>query len=288
MSRIYFHTQDETAAVSGRERGLIGQLCSKSLLFALGDLEYQAGKKPWILDHIPPVCYLHQNSDIISIKCWLQVASGGEAKLELNGESFDLFNLQLNSAAVMGGNTLKLAARLHGQCEIHCYVEGTNRNWLATLIEDALNKAIFRKELGWEEAITLLRKSDDSPVVCSYSVCEQFPNAGVANWTPPKDEDGNDNHDAWFDLPNEEQWSLAMDGLRKHGGGLEMKPDEWDDFFFGSKPVSGFDFCNAPVLAPIQLHKPRQGKPHAPAALPSPLPPHPPARAFAIASSARE
>lgn len=248
MSRIYFHTPAETAAVSGRERGLLSNLCSNALLFALGDLDFHDGAQPWILKHLPSGCYLHQHPDINSIKTWLRVSSGSDARLYLRGESFDLFDVQLNSATVLGGDALKLAAKIHGQCEIHCYVEGTNRNWLASLIEDALNKAIFRKDLGWEEVITLLRKADGSPVVCSYSVCEQFPNAGVANWTPPKDEDGDDNHDAWFDLPNEEQWSLAMDGLRKHGGGLEMKPDEWDDFFFGPKPVSGFDFCNAPVI----------------------------------------
>lgn len=32
-----------------------------------GELEHD-GKKPWILDHIPASCYLHQNSDIQSIK----------------------------------------------------------------------------------------------------------------------------------------------------------------------------------------------------------------------------
>lgn len=46
MSRIYFHTQYETADVSGRERGLMGQLCSKAPLFALGKLDWHDGKKP--------------------------------------------------------------------------------------------------------------------------------------------------------------------------------------------------------------------------------------------------
>lgn len=223
---------------------MMGQLCSNSLMFALGELEYHDGKKPWILEHVPAGCYLHQSHGAHSIKVWLKVASGGEAKLTLNGESFGLFDLQLNSALAIGGNALRLAARLHGQCEIHCYVEGPNRVWLAGMIEDALTKHIFRKDHGWEGAITLLRKADDSPVVCSYSVCEQFPNSGVAEWSAPEDEDGEENHDAWYDLPHDERWNLAMEGLRKNGGGLEMRPDEWDDFYFGPKPVSGFDFQN--------------------------------------------
>lgn len=200
---------------------------------------------------------MHQNSGIQSIECWLQVASGGEAKLELNGNPFGLFDLQLNSAVAMGGNALKLAARLHGQCEIHCYVEGPNRNWLASMIEEALSKSVLRKELGWEGAITLLRKANDSPVVCSHSVCEQFPNAGIADWVPPKDEEGGDNYDAWYDLPAEEQWRLGMKGLRMHGGGLEMKPEEWDNFFFFLVPKWSADLISATSLKqfPLQTDK---------------------------------
>lgn len=253
MSRIYFHTQDERAEVSGRERGLIGQICANALLFALGDLDHSYGREPpWILKHIPKECYLHGlkhencNSKDNSISTWLRVAHGADAFLILGDKRYHLFDLQLNSAITMGGNAFKLAARLHGQCEIHCYVEGPNRKWLAAMISDALEKSIFRRAHGWEEAIALLHKANDSPVVCSYSVCDSFPNRHVAKWEAPEgDEDG----DSWYDLPNKIRWDMAIDGLRSSNQGLEMKPEEWESYWLGNGDhlVSGFDFCNQPL-----------------------------------------
>ena len=247
MSRIYFHNVESTAEVSGRERHLLGNYCSRALLFALGDLKHFGTQPPWILKHIPASCYLHQSGrrDLLAedIKTWLSVGYGPDAALLLGDERYPLFELQLNSALVVGGNTLKLAARLHGQCEIHCYVEGPNRNWLAGLIEEALEKAIFRKDAGWDSVCKLLHKADDSPVICSYSVCDSFPNRHAAGWVPEEeDEDG----EGWYAIPREEQWELALAGIREGNKGLELTPDGWDDFHFGSAPVSGFDFFTAP------------------------------------------
>jgi len=253
MSRMYFHSQNERAEVSGRERGLIGQICSKSLLFALGNLDHSFGREPpWILKHIPKECYLHtlvhEKSNVwnSSINTWLQVAHGTDAYLNLGDKRYPLFDLQLNSAIAMGGDAFKLAARLHGQCEIHCYVEGPNRKWLAFMISDALEKNIFRRNHGWEETIVLLHKADDSPVVCSYSVCDSFPNRHVAKWKAPEgDEDG----DSWYSLPVKIRWDMSIDGLRNSNQGLEMKPEDWETCWLGhgDRLVSGFDFCNQPL-----------------------------------------
>lgn len=240
MSRIYFHNIEETADVSGAERGLLGQLCSRALLLTLGKLDYAFDKGPWIMKHIPSDCYLHDCRDLRArdIEIWLSVDN---SHLLLDGEKHKLFDLQLNSAIILGGNAMKLAARLHGQCEIHCYVEGKNRAWLADMVDDAVAKKVFRTGRGWDSVVTLLRKASDTPVVCSYSVCEQFPNSHIANWEPAADDpDG----DAWYDLPAEEKWEKGMAGLRSSGHGLEITPDDWDSFYFGRSFVTGFDFSN--------------------------------------------
>jgi hypothetical protein len=238
MSAIYFHSLKSTAAVSGRERGLMGNYCSEALLFALGNLaSFRSGEPSWIMKFIPKDCYLHEldYGNESNIKVWLNVGNGS---LILPDGPMTMFQLQLNSACALGGNPFKLAARLHGQCEIHCYVEGQNRAWLAGMIDEALAKNIFRAGMGWDKVCELLRSADDSPVVCSYSVCESFPNEGVSEWERPA---GEENEDAWYDLSEAEQWELAMAGLRKNDGGLELDPDEWDDFYFGRAPLSGFD-----------------------------------------------
>ena len=239
MSRIYFHSTDSIAEVSGRERALMGNYCSEAFMLALGPMQYCV-EEPWIMQHIPPGCYLHRGDSILpavrDIETWLRVAYGENAGLILDGVQHPLFLLQLDSAYVMGSNSMKLAARLHGQCEVHCYVEGPNRRWLSDMIDEAVDKHIFREGEGWDDVSELLCEADDSPVVCSYSVCESFPNQEMAGWEGDSD--------SWYDLPAQERWDRAMASLRGKDSGLELKPDDWDSFTFGDSGVSGFDFRN--------------------------------------------
>lgn len=145
---------------------------------------------------------------------------------------------QLNTAMAVGSDPVKLMARLHGQCEIHCFVEGPNRKWLADIIEQGCESGLLRcgddprLDAGWFRVMDMLRKRDDRPVVCSYSVCEQFPNAAAANFPLPLDEYGDPDPDAWYKLPKKERWELAMAGIRKTGW-LELKPENWANYRFG-------------------------------------------------------
>jgi hypothetical protein len=155
----------------------------------------------------------------------------------LNKEVLGMFALHLNTAYFMGSDSVKLAARLHGQCELHTYVEGPNRQWLADIIKEGRSFKFYRDEMGWEGVIELLESASDGPVVTSFSVTEQFPNRYIADWNAPTltDEDGEEyeDDDAWYNLPEEERWQMAMKGLRQERGGLEMKPDNWKEFHFG-------------------------------------------------------
>ena len=97
--------------------------------------------------------------------------------LMVEGQRVDIFGAQLDTAITIGSDQLKFAARLHGQCEIHCYVECKNRKWLASIIEQGLEQHLYRKDKGWESVIKLLRNGCKSPVVMSYSVCDSFPSS---------------------------------------------------------------------------------------------------------------
>jgi hypothetical protein len=182
---------------------------------------------------------IHGKQFTESLKCALSVMMGEVFRVE--GKPVNLFSAQLNTALNIGGDEVKLMARLHGQCEIHCYVEGANRDWLAGIIERGIKIGLFREaedwETGWSNVITLLRSRNDCPVVTSFSVCEQFPNPGVADWEAPV-VDGEKNWDAWYDLPSEKQWELSLQGLRAQPS-LEMKPDNWKDYYFRDA-VDGF------------------------------------------------
>jgi hypothetical protein len=63
----------------------------------------------------------------------------------------------------------------------------------------------------------------------SYSVCDSFPNGHVAGWVD--ESDGDD----WYNLRPAHRWELAVSGLlRQSKNQLELKPDDWDDYTFGT------------------------------------------------------
>jgi hypothetical protein len=111
---------------------------------------------------------------------------------------------------------------------------------LSDIIQEGLDSNILRKELrgypiGWEEVHTLLREDHQSPVVCSYSVCESFPNQEIAGW---------EDEETWYNLEPPSRWLLGLQGLRDSDmtkeRGLELSPTNWDTFYFGNG-ISAFD-----------------------------------------------
>jgi hypothetical protein len=144
--------------------------------------------------------------------------------LEVAGVRLSTGNVSLNTAVAVGCDAMKLAAKLHGWCEVHCWVEGKDRAWLADVIEQGLDIGIFRRGIwyvdrplnaneaisdapdkqwssqGWEAVQAFLRGRDDCPVVTSYSVTDSFPNASIADWEPPPMPDGW--KPEWADTPD--------------------------------------------------------------------------------------
>ena len=241
MSRMYFHSEHEDTEVRGWERARAGYFCTELLATALHiDDEYEGGRPSPLRRVVTGYVRTTAPRDFArTLRTWLN--GFGDSGFVLGTESVGTFTAALNTALVMGSDPIRLMARLHGQCELHCYVEGPNRAWLADIIERGRKAGIMRAESGWEETIALLRSRDDGPVVTSYSVCEQFPHPRVARWEPSEDEEGEENWDTWYDLPEDERWRMGIEGLRSGsmGKGLEMSPATWEDYHFGGG-VTGF------------------------------------------------
>lgn len=211
MSRIYFHTRDEgQAEVLGSERAHFG--CVVSDVSAAFIPHFPES----VLPFIQPGHYMHTLRHGPAWQSALRTSmTHGDGDLVLyQGKPVESFSLQLNTLIAIGSEPLKLAAWIHGQCELHGYVEGPSRAWLAGVIEKGRETGLYRASVGWEDVTKLLRAAADAPVVMSYSVCDSFPNSHVARWEAPTDEDGESDYDAWYEIPEGERWDLAMAGLR--------------------------------------------------------------------------
>lgn len=245
MSSIDFHSRHGTAKLRGSERAYASMICSDMLADVLelrpgsfGGSRDQHWLTPWLN---PRFAGTYGNRQIEMIRLALSFGWSGDSDITLpDGRDISPFSLGLNTAYRAGADPIRLLARLHGQCELHCWVDGPNRAWLAKIIRDGARDRIMRRDQGWDGVVDLLESADDGPVVCSYSVCEGFPNSWLAEdggWVPT-DED--EDRESWYDLHEDQAWDFAMRGLRELGGGLEMRPDNWDLFTFGAG-VSAWD-----------------------------------------------
>lgn len=238
MSRIYFHTPAETVEVQGAERAHIGMLCEK---FAAGIFKMLPWEKRQAL--LPSSRYIERD------RHGLAAAVDRAFELYLTGFIGDAFadgtNVRdtiWNTALRFGSGPVQLAARIHAQCEIHGYVEPQDGEFIAGLIEDGLRSGVFRETLplngaptdepaGWRDVCRVLRSGD--VVVSSFSVCDQFPNAGVVAgegiWSPPEAQGWN----AWYELPDDQRWELALRAIRASDKSLAWSEEGWDQFYFG-------------------------------------------------------
>lgn len=176
---------------------------------------------------------------------------GDDPVFHLNGEVLGNFSLILNTVLSIGNDPLCLFARLHGQCEIHAYVEGPERAWVAGVIKQGLETGLYRQGVGWDSVVTLLEQSNTEPVVTSYSVCEGFPNYGIADWTPPSDGEDEDSWEAWYELPDDERWDLALAGLRSRTDIQPLSSENLRGRFGHGKTL--FDVLNQPRPAELNV-----------------------------------
>jgi hypothetical protein len=242
MSRIYFHTQHEgEAEVLGSERAHMGLLTSDlsaALIPSYSDREVfalmtPAARRKFAVETYPngvpmdPVTFAKQGPMLAKDHLRTSFAINGEKIFQHEDKPLDNFELQLNTVLALGSNPLCLFARLHAQCEIHAWVEGPDRAWLADVIQQGLDAGLCRDGMGWDKVQELLRSGAEHPVVTSYSVTDGFPNQYVAGWVGPRDDEGEPlNEDAWYDdHTDDERWDLAMAGLRQQKGMEAMSPE---------------------------------------------------------------
>ena len=240
MSRVYFHSEDDRAAILGSERAWLYHICKKMSigLFNIPDGIGDQGKALTFSLYsslpesscIKDFFLLEKESSAATIKQgeWLRFKSLFECYQSVSDDKFfdkiPIWLLWLNTACLVGNDAIKLAARIYGQCECHCWVRGENKKWLAAIIEKALATHLYRRNSGWEDVVELLNQENDSPVVLSYSVCDSFPNATVAGWGV--------RWEKFEQLEDSEKWLLAVTNLEESGRGLELAPQTWDDFYF--------------------------------------------------------
>lgn len=243
MSRIYFHAKDGGSEVRGSERAHAGCLSND---IGIGLL---LARCRWGTE-LARVCAALSDGrypvrDEQSLRLMLSV-DAAEAVFKLaDGTTAQAWLVILNTCLRVGSRPVRLLTRLHAQCEIHAWVDGPNRGWLAEIIEEGRRDGLMRADSGWESTIEMLR-GGEGPVVTSYSVTDQFPNAHIADWEPPVGEDDDEdepNWDGWCDLPNDERWDLSMAALRAKDTGLELRPEDFDTFHFGVG-ITAFDLLD--------------------------------------------
>ncbi len=125
----------------------------------------------------------------------------------------------LNTALRAGSAPVALAAKLAAFAELHCWVEGPERRWLADVILQGLDAGIFRwqvkgRDQGWVQVMNLLRIEDETPVVLSYSVSDDFPNDKLCRGlTVP-----------WEEAPRDQQWEAGMETIRSERWWMRLHP----------------------------------------------------------------
>ena len=188
MGKINFHWRDRDAIVVGAERCSV--LC--------GRIATSHPAIPWCNNETWDFILGGENRDPR-----LFVAT------DMDG---NFFVPCLNTAMDIVNDDVKMALRVHAQCEVHGFIEPDDRHFIADRIEACLRLGVFRKTIngydtGWRNVCKSLR-ANASVCVMSYSVTESFPNG----------------HDSW---------DFGVEKLREIGDGLRLQEAGWSDFRFG-------------------------------------------------------
>ncbi|MER5649667.1 hypothetical protein [Streptosporangium sp. NPDC002524] len=269
MSRIYFASPSGQAELLGPEYARLSRLCRRIAEGLMDPRGVDILER--LQEMVPPSHSLSRqrvtDTDLEQLDRWASsyltafhlgddglMVYGRHPGQAYGGRPVATFDLAFNTALQVGSDTVKLAARIYGQAEIHGYVEGPNRAWLAGLIDRGLAEGVLRRgfsvtsgsatswlETGWREVAEFLRSRDDEPVVMNGSLAGNFfPSVATSGWTPPEGTDpipaswrdypaaweelGEDERDSYREEEREElfdaldvaeQWRVGMQELRR-------------------------------------------------------------------------
>lgn len=243
MSRIYFHSKsDDEAEIFGSERHYMGGNANALAWGFVHSASYFHMDR--ILSFLPESHHRNWNRLDKERSLYHFIVGGirevGHMVLP-DGRKIDPWHMCLNTALAVGSDPMKLSARIHAQCECHCWVDGPNREWLADIIDEGLTTGLFREGLkdhdqGWDSVLELLRKRDDEAIVTSFSVCDGFPNMELCNWDYQREKE-------YYALDYKTQWAIAEKNLRESEMGLELTPEEWDypEYYIGNHAFTALD-----------------------------------------------
>ncbi|WP_239404534.1 hypothetical protein [Frankia sp. Cj3] len=169
-------------------------------------------------------------------------------QIVIAGHTLYLGNVNMNTALVAGSDPIRLAAKINGWCEAHCWVAEPDRAWMAGVIDAGRKAGLYRSAMGWENVQAMLRTADDGPVVLSYTVTESFPNpfyhpdaptwpAGVPrDWnalTPKQQQTRRAWESHWYEIDAGEAFDAAMLWLQADRPWAQITPGNLATEAFG-------------------------------------------------------
>lgn len=245
MSRVHFTSHSRESELHGSERAYLGGL--------VRDLALAVLKPDWRRDELErllrePEQWAHLGKRWPDVAQWVNQFSTrwavGENWLTFEGRDLSPFEISLNTATLIGSLQLKAAAWIHGQCEVHGYVEEKDREWLADIFEEGVESGVYRRGLrtipqGWEGVIEHLRCGDGGPVVMGYSTTDGFPSRHAITDADHQSL-GPDAQELFYELPREEQWAIGLRWIYSDEARLgPFSPDNLDRTYGCS--VTAFD-----------------------------------------------
>jgi len=245
MSTLYFHNLAGTTEVRGSERhyaaGFVSDLAWGALSWYPYEREgsYDALRKLFVPAFAKDIGSIRPEAVRESVRLSLSVSSD-KPVFQVEGKVLNSWSLELNTALVVGNDVVKFLARLHGQVEIHAWIAGCKMDadahpFFANLLQQGLDTHLLRPDAGWEDVIAAFHGNPQEATVLSTSVCESFPNRGMAR--EGGFEIDPENEDAYHELPHEKQWEYAFKGLQncQDKKFLQLDHHKWQEFRFGHK-----------------------------------------------------
>lgn len=241
MSYIEFRTWEDGVRVAGMERAMFAIYCRDQLEVSLrGHFQELVSRRAKARYLFPGGHYVHgYECNAFERHALMALAAQPDLVVSYRDEKVSVWHLQLNTMLLLGNPVMQFMGRVHGQCEVHAYIERADFDAFRGLLFDGLNRGLLRKGMGWEKLDYALSRcaqptgdldnlETDSPLVMSYSVSESFPPS------PPALSE--ELAEAWHEQPRAVRWRDALKRIREPELGLRLDFDHLD------RPTGTFGF----------------------------------------------
>lgn len=239
MIPIIFHTFDQTTEIAWHDYAHISEILADMLAAQMARASDDLAWLPHILPaghrRLDELAQVRQRWFEPELRRQLKRSIAADLHLgrpnifSIDGTSIDTLTLWHNSTVQWGSPALQLAVKLHRHSEDHAYCEAEDRDWLADLIEQALDDGILRATYGdggrggWNRLIAALRQGPEGPVVTSQNGY-RFPNDATLRDRSLDMKEAFRRQDAFQALSPREQWDFALAQARSNPA-LRIGPD---------------------------------------------------------------